>query len=283
MFVVAGVTGNTGKVVAETLLTQGLAVRVIVRDAAKGESWKKKGAEVAVADLHDAKALTAALKGAQGAYLLNPPDFGSTDIIKTALSVAEAVEAAVKANKVPHVVFLSSIAAQREKGTGPIVTMHAIEKKLSAVSGTHFTFLRAGYFMENLLANLQPMKEQGVMPAMFTKPLEMVATADIGATAAELLRQGPSAPKVVELAGPAPRTLTEIGAAFGKKLGKTINLAPVPLEAQYDVLKGVGLPETWAKAYAEMNAATEHGLMTYENAPRRGLVTIERFIETAVK
>jgi hypothetical protein len=98
-----------------------------------------------------------------------------------------------------------------------------------------------------------------------------------------LLRQGTSAPKVVELAGPAPRTLTEIGAAFGKKLGKTINLAPVPLEAQYDVLKGVGLPETWAKAYAEMNAATEHGLMTYENAPRRGLVTIERFIETSVK
>ena len=62
MFVVAGVTGNTGKVVAETLLVQGLPVRVIVRDAAKGEAWKKKGAEVAVADLHDAKALTAALR-----------------------------------------------------------------------------------------------------------------------------------------------------------------------------------------------------------------------------
>ncbi|MGV3620319.1 MAG: NmrA family NAD(P)-binding protein [Archangium sp.] len=283
MFVVAGVTGNTGKVVAETLLVQGLPVRVIVRDAAKGESWKKKGAEVVVADLHDAKALTEALKGAQGAYLLNPPDFAQTELVKAALSVAEAVEVAVKANKVPHVVFLSSIAAQREKGTGPIVTLHAIEKKLSAVQGTHFTFLRAGYFMENLLSNLHPMKEQGVFPAMFSKPLEMVATADIGATAVELLRQGTSAPKVVELAGPAPRTLSDIAPVFGKKLGKTINLAPVPLEAQVEVLKGVGLPETWAKVYAEMNAATEHGLMTYENTPRRGLVSIERFVDTAVR
>ncbi len=283
MFVVAGVTGNTGKVVAETLLAQGLAVRVIVRDAAKGESWKKKGAEVAVANLHDAKALTEALKGAQGVYLLNPPDFSSTDIVKTARSVAEAIEVAVKANKVPHVVFLSSIAAQRETGTGPIVSVHHVEKKLGAVAGTHFTFLRAGYFMENLLANLHPMKEQGVLPAMFSKPLEMVATADIGATAAGLLREGVKAPKLVELSGPAALTLAEVAPVFGKKLGKTINLAPVPLEAQVDVLKGVGLPETWAKAYAEMNAAAEHGLMTYESAPRRGLVTIERFVETALR
>lgn len=283
MFVVAGVTGNTGKVVAETLLAQGLAVRVIVRDAAKGESWKKKGAEVAIADLHDAKALTAAFQGAQGAYLLSPPNMAITDIVQNGLLVAEAIGSAVKAAKLPHVVFLSSIAAQRESGTGPIVSVHHIEKKLGAVQGTHFTFLRAGYFMENLLANLHPMKEQGVLPAMFSKPLEMVATADIGAVAAQLLRDGVAAPKIVELSGPSARTLADIAPVFGKKLGKTINLAPVPLAAQFDVLKGVGLPEVWAKAYAEMNAAAENGLMTYEGAPRRGLITIERFVETALK
>lgn len=282
MFVVAGVTGNTGKVVAETLLAQGLAVRVIVRDAAKGAPWQQKGAEVAVADLHDAKALTAALSGAQGAYLLNPPNLAATDLVKSALALAEAVETAVKAAKVPHVVFLSSIAAQREAGTGPIVTLHHLEKRLGALA-TRFTFLRAGYFMENLLANLHPMKEQGVLPAMFGKPLEMVATADIGATAAELLRQGPQAPKVVELAGPAPLTLAEVAPVFGRKLGRAITLAPVPLEAQVGVLRGVGLPEVWAKAYAEMNAATEHGLLTYEHAPRRGLVTIGRFVDLAVR
>src|SRR5580704_14590954 len=73
MFAVAGVSGHTGRVVAETLLGQNKPVRVIVRDAAKGEDWKKRGAEVGLADLDDADALTQALRGASGAYLLLPP------------------------------------------------------------------------------------------------------------------------------------------------------------------------------------------------------------------
>src|SRR5579863_8408986 len=80
MFAVAGVSGHTGKVVAETLLAQKKPVRVIVRDAAKGEEWKRRGAEVAVADLEDAEALTRALRGADSAYLLLPPMMGSTDV-----------------------------------------------------------------------------------------------------------------------------------------------------------------------------------------------------------
>ena len=44
MFVVAGASGNTGKVVADTLLAQKSDVRVIVRDATKGEAWATRGA-----------------------------------------------------------------------------------------------------------------------------------------------------------------------------------------------------------------------------------------------
>ena len=43
MFVVLGASGNTGKVVAETLLTQKKKVRVVLRDAAKGQVWKEAG------------------------------------------------------------------------------------------------------------------------------------------------------------------------------------------------------------------------------------------------
>src|SRR5262245_15999011 len=73
MYVIAGVTGNTGSVAALTLLAAKQPVRVIVRDAAKGEPWKARGAEVAVASLDDRAALTRALTGATGAYLLLPP------------------------------------------------------------------------------------------------------------------------------------------------------------------------------------------------------------------
>ena len=43
MFVVPGASGNTGKVVAETLLGQKKKVRVVLHDAAKGKAWLPKG------------------------------------------------------------------------------------------------------------------------------------------------------------------------------------------------------------------------------------------------
>ena len=38
-------------------------MRAVVRDAAKGAAWKACGCEVAVADMNDAPALTAAFTG----------------------------------------------------------------------------------------------------------------------------------------------------------------------------------------------------------------------------
>src|SRR2546428_10330715 len=43
MFVVAGVTGNTGRVVAELLLSHRHPVRVVVRDEQKTAEWRERG------------------------------------------------------------------------------------------------------------------------------------------------------------------------------------------------------------------------------------------------
>lgn len=284
MYVVAGVTGNTGRVVADTLLAQGLPVRVIVRDAKKGEPWKARGAEVAVADLTDAHALTAALRGAAGAYLLNPPNPAATDLLKNAAGVATALRAAISQSGVGHVVVLSSISAQLDSGTGPIVSAHHVEQALGPLK-TPLTFLRASYFMENLLANLHPMQTQGVLPVMFDPALrfDMVATADIGAAAAQLLREGKAAPKIYELAGPEQRTLADAAKVFSAALHKPIALAPVPPEAQVGVLKSVGLNDAWAAAYAEFSAAFGKGKIAFEGTAHRGLISLEQFVARALE
>ena len=46
-------------------------LKVIVRDAAKGAEWSKRGAEVAVGSLEDAAFLTTALKGAKGFFIFH--------------------------------------------------------------------------------------------------------------------------------------------------------------------------------------------------------------------
>src|SRR6476469_5846970 len=121
MYVIAGVTGNTGSAAANALLAAKQPVRVIVRDAAKGEVWKAKGAEVAIASLDDRTALGAALQGATGAYLLIPPSaWNATDIPADRARYVEAIAGAVRDAKPGHVVLLSSVGAELPSGTGPI-------------------------------------------------------------------------------------------------------------------------------------------------------------------
>jgi uncharacterized protein YbjT (DUF2867 family) len=154
IFVVAGVSGNTGSVVAETLLAQGKAVRVIVRDAAKGAPWKARGAEVAVATLTDADALARAFAGADGVYVLAPPaGFGAEDPSAERPAQNAAITSALRKARPAHVVLLSSEGAQHPAGTGPIAALHVLEREIAA-TGVPATFLRAAYFMENWGASL---------------------------------------------------------------------------------------------------------------------------------
>src|SRR5690349_15883619 len=106
MYVVAGISGKTGSVVAQTLLSAGEKIRVVVRDAAKGEPWRARGAEVALAALDDAPAVGRALEGAAGAYLLSPQNPASADPISDGWRIADAIARAVESSRVPHVVFL---------------------------------------------------------------------------------------------------------------------------------------------------------------------------------
>src|SRR5688572_14400888 len=81
MFVITGATGRTGSVAAAALLSAGERVRVVVRDAAKAERLKALGAEVFVGDLADQDAMARAVRGAQGVFLLSPPDVRSQDFV----------------------------------------------------------------------------------------------------------------------------------------------------------------------------------------------------------
>jgi uncharacterized protein YbjT (DUF2867 family) len=81
MFTVFGATGNTGSVVASELLAAGKKVRVAVRDPKKVTALADKGAEVVTVDVLDAKSVARALSGAEGAYLLTPPDPQANDLV----------------------------------------------------------------------------------------------------------------------------------------------------------------------------------------------------------
>src|SRR5271165_7190938 len=123
-FVVTGVSGNTGSVVAEALLAHRENVRVVVREPSEAAPWTARGAEVAIADLEDAPSLARALRGARGAYLLIPPSFTAPSLRAHQTHVARSLAAAAAESGVGHVVLLSGFAAHRDRGSGPLAGLH---------------------------------------------------------------------------------------------------------------------------------------------------------------
>jgi uncharacterized protein YbjT (DUF2867 family) len=271
MYVVAGVTGNTGKVVAETVLAQRAAVRVVVRDATKGEAWKARGAEVAIVDLEDAAGLTRALAGAKGAYLLLPPQMQSTDMRADNARRSAAYAKAIDASGVPHVVFLSSIGAHLPAGTGPILSTHDAEIALRKTRA-QVTFLRAGNFMENWGSSLYALG-QGILPSFVGADVKVptVASKDIGTTAAAALLEAGGSGSIIELSGPRELTPKDVAAALSRVTGKSIALQVGPEAAMIGALTGAGLNAHWAGLFLEMTHGLNTGHVTWEGGAARAL------------
>lgn len=253
MFVITGATGHTGSVAAETLLAAGKKVRAVVRDAAKAERLKALGAEVFVADLTDQAALASAVRGAEGMFVLSPPDVTAKDFIADRKQLTQRQIDTLAAEKVPHVVLLSSIGAQQPAGTGPILSVRNMEQQLRA-SGLAATFVRAGYFVENWGAVVHPVKSDGVLPSFIAagQRVPSVSTPDIGKALAQALLDGPRGVRVIELSGPSDVSPNDVAAAFSRILGKPVSVAEAPLDAVVPTFTSFGISENVAGLFREM-------------------------------
>jgi uncharacterized protein YbjT (DUF2867 family) len=265
MYVIAGVTGHTGAATAEALLARGHAVRAVVRNMEKGEPWKRKGCEVAVADLADPVALARALHGAEGAYVLSPPNLAATDFLADREAFLARLVEGVKRSQVRSVVFLSSIGAQHAAGTGPIVGLHRAEQALRDVAPS-VTFIRAAYFVENWGSVVPVAKAQGVLPHFGPTDVgfPQVCARDIGEAAANALVTSASGTRAVELAGSRDWSVEDVAAALGTLLGKPVKAVGAPVAAARAGLEQAGVPAEMARLYGEMYAGIANGLVAFE-------------------
>jgi NAD(P)H dehydrogenase (quinone) len=284
VFVVLGASGNTGKVVAETLLSQKRKVRVVVRDAAKGRAWKEAGAEVSIADVEDGAALQRAFRGAEGAYVLLPPNFSSTQVRVDNNRRASTIAAAVEAAGVAHVVMLSAIGAQEPHGTGSVLPLRDAEATFTRGLAAA-TFVRAAYFMENWGSALFAVA-QGVLPTFLLaeKAIPLVATRDVGTAAARLLAEGGSGKRVIELAGPREYSPRDVAAALARVVGKPIAVQEAPEEAMAPALMGAGMNAEWARLFQELIHGLNAGIVAWEGGHPlwRGETDVEAVLSTLI-
>jgi uncharacterized protein YbjT (DUF2867 family) len=261
-YVILGASGNTGSIIATSLLLEGKKVRVVGRDAGRLQRFVDKGTEALTADWSDAAALTKAFSGAHAAYLMLPPAKSREDQEQESTAIAQAV----KESGLRYAVNLSSYGAQLPKGTGPVAGLHSLEQKLNAISGLNVLHLRAAYFMENNLKAIGMIQGMGLLGDALLPNLKlpMIATRDVGDYAAQrLLHLDFSGKQTRELLGERDLSMTEATAVIARGIGKPdLRYKQFPYDQVQQVLTQMGIPPKGAAMYIEMYKAINTGVLT---------------------
>lgn len=283
--VISGATGHIGSKLTHALLAQGHRVVALARASGRLDALKQAGAETAAGDVHDAAFLTEALRGADAAFLMVPPDEKSADVLATMRRSSETLAAAVQASGLRQVVSLSSTLADQAMGNGPVFAEQ--EARLNAIGGLAVAHLRPAFFMENLLAQVGLIPRLGSL-ATAIRPdqrFPMVATQDIAAKAAELLGGGPLAGHSAHyLLGPRDYSMQDAAAILGSAIGRP-DLAYTQLsydQARQGLLKA-GLTESMADLMDEMVRTQNEGKMAppaARTAANTTPTTLEEFAQT---
>ena len=242
MYAITGITGKVGGALARTLLANGKAVRAIVRDQAKGASWAALGCEVALAEMEDAKALSAAFVGAEAVFILPPSEFDPEPGYPEAQKVIDSVVAALKTAHPKKVLCLSTIGADA-KEDNLLSQRTMLEKALNELD-LPVTFLRPAWFMENALWDVGAARDTGILYSFLQpadKKFPMIATKDIGILAGELIQQDWTGKRVIELEAAQRVSPNDLAQAFEVALKRPVKVEVVNRETWEDLFRSQGM------------------------------------------
>jgi NAD(P)H dehydrogenase (quinone) len=284
MFAITGITGQVGGEVARNLLAAHQTVRAVVRDVGKGKAWATRGCHLVNADINDSAALTAAFKGVDGVFVLVPPNFDPSPDFREARTVAATLSSTLDSARPGKVIYLSTIGAQATRSN--LLTQHTIIEQALGKLSLPITFLRPGWFMENSSWDVAPAKNGLIQSFLqpLDKPVPMVATADIGRLAAELLQETWSGQRVVELEGPHRVTPKEIAASFASLLGSPVKVEAVPRENWKSLFRSQGMKNPEPRI--QMLDGFNEGWIEFqgeERGSRKGNVVLDTVLRTLIE
>ena len=281
MFAVTGITGQVGGAVARTLLAKGYGVRAVVRDANKACSWAKQGCEIAVADMYVAKSLETAFHNAEGVFVMLPPNFDPSPDFRESRAAISALRSALFEAKPPKIVCLSTIGAQSAR-PNLLGQLRILEQELSILP-MPVTFLRPAWYMENFSWDIPPARETGVVPS-FLQPLDrlfpMVATEDVGSTAAELMLDSWVGLRVVELEGPTRVSPQQAAEIIGKLLGSQVRMETVSRDTWESLFLSQGMKNPTPRI--QMLDGFNEGWIEFEGDARKGKLTLKNVLASMI-
>jgi uncharacterized protein YbjT (DUF2867 family) len=260
-------TGNIGSHLVRRLLDAGADLTLLVRHPDKLSEDVRDRVTIRQGALEDKAFVQRATQGAEALFWLAPPNLAVPSVKAYYDSLEDAAVHAVQTNRIPHVVFISS-GGGGIRNAGQVSCLYHIEDALNATDANVLS-LRCGYFMENFLAQLQPLRQEGAFYGLnrSSLPLPMVATRDIADVAAlNLLDRSWQDDFTLAVHGPADVTSAEAAQILSDILGKPIRYIQIAPEAFRQVFVSMGASPDAADNFTQMFQAFDAG--AYAAEPR---------------
>ena len=284
-------TGKNGRALTKRLLDVAkenqLEIVLLARDPEKVSEFSERGARVEKGNLDDAVFVARATAGVDALFWLTPQNFEPGEEVRAGYNRYGRVAAeAVKRNGISHVVHLSGFDTEKDGEGGQIVDGLADVERLLEDAATNITHVRAAFFFENYLGQLEPIKNQGsvYMPVKAETRLAMVATQDIAEVAArELLALDWSGRRVVSAMGPKDLTFDEAAAELSEGIGRQIAHVTVTPEQARESMLGSGMSPGLTDGFLAIFAAADAGLLRWvRDESTTTPTTMEEFARTIV-
>jgi uncharacterized protein YbjT (DUF2867 family) len=241
--VVTTPTGRVGSRVLQLLVQAGMRPTVLVRDASRLNPGLAPHCDVVEGDSGDPNAVLRATEHADALYWVSPAP-QDDDPVAGYLRLGSVAAEAVSVNKVPRVVFQSSVGAEARSGFGDIDGLGGTEDLFNN-TGAYVTHLRCGYFFTNLLMDLESLRA-GVLATTLPVDHRMpwVDPRDIGdVAAARLLAPDWTGVRSLGVLGPRDLSFTEVARIVADAVGRPLAAEQVPENDVADGLRAAGLTE----------------------------------------
>ena len=264
MIVVTTPTGQIGAKLVQDLLRAGETLRLIARDASRLPPEVRDQVELVEGSHGDAAVVDRAFEGADALFWVVPPNPKATSLQAAYLDFSKPACAAVKGRGVGHVVNVTGLGRDtRWRDHGGLLTASIHMDEMFAATGAAHRALAMPSFMDNVLMQLQPIREQG----MFFGPLNgdvkapTCATRDIAAAAARLLiDRSWSGQETMPVLGPEDLSPNDMAATMSDVLGRPVRYQQVPFDAFEAQLRGQGMSDAFAQGFVEMMRAKAEGV-----------------------
>jgi uncharacterized protein YbjT (DUF2867 family) len=160
-----------------------------------------------------------------------------------------------------------------------------MEQELRGLT-TPVTFLRPAWFMENLAWDVASARDSGVIASFLqpvNKPVPMIATADVGRVAAELIQNDWHGYRIVELEAAHRITPNEVAGTFAGILGHPVRVETVPRETWVSLFKSQGMKNPTPRI--QMLDGFNEGWIEFEggeSGSMKGNVTLETVLRELI-